>query len=238
MVPSRVLEWCDFIFHLSRLEWEEKLDGDTLLTHHLNGCYEYQKMMMFNMMMTTDPDVHCWAQIVRILDLFFWQKSIKTYFASWKAFISSFTWSDFPQQLFKSFIDSSSASLAIRVSFALKSSTLENPNCFPTKVAFIQLLESSHESCGWGQREGEKHLVTLGEIASLIFSACLPNDMIKQSRMFFISLQTKSFFKECRALLFVDISRQHGYMRREANDKSFMVFRCTFIIGSYRSLFN
>lgn len=97
---------------------------------------------------------------------------------------------------------------------------------------------SSHESCGWGQREGEKHLVTLGEIASLIFSACLPNDMIKQSRMFFISLQTKSFFKECRALLFVDISRQHGYMRREANDKSFMVFRCTFIIGSYRSLFN
>lgn len=38
-------------FHLSRLKWKENHEGVMLLTHHLNGCYEYQKMMM----LTTDP---------------------------------------------------------------------------------------------------------------------------------------------------------------------------------------
>lgn len=60
------------VSHLSRFKRMENL-GVMLLTHHLNGCYEYQRTMMFNMMITDPSKVtemerfgFCWHESIKI----------------------------------------------------------------------------------------------------------------------------------------------------------------------------
>lgn len=95
------------IFHLSRLRWKARHDGVMLLTHHLKGCYEFQKMIMFNMMTTTDPMFIADGSKLELSKFFFWQKSIKIFFVSLticeKLFISPAK--EFSQQHFECYID-------------------------------------------------------------------------------------------------------------------------------------